>query len=172
MLLRPWVSGAAQRPRFSGRSGEATESAQSVEVLGSTILFLWLKAETFGKSLISLGMAKICFFFAEMTILCDLDQPCKTCKNHSVPFHAILWALYLIYVRLKCSTVQFLDKTDNLSEIKILTGNNIQGHTLLSCARGRRWTLSKNERWSAGCQSRLYLGTDLNYLVGTTIIWN
>ena len=94
----------------------------------------------------------------------------KTCKNHGVSFLAFFWILHL-----KIEKIRF----PGFQHKQVITehwraADKDYDPTLQSEARGRRWTLSKNETWSAGCQSRLYLCEDSNCLIAllASIIWN
>ena len=94
----------------------------------------------------------------------------KTCKNHGVSFLAFFWILHL-----KIEKIRF----PRFQHKQVITehwraADKDHDPTLQSEARGRRWTLSKNETWSAGCQSRLYLCEDSNCLIAllASIIWN
>ena len=156
-LLQPWVSGATRRPRFFGHSGEARESAQCVEVLGdqgSTNLFsketqnVWQLSDV---------------------IRIKWGKPAKTTVSRSLhSFGFCTW---------KLKRLGFQDSSIYAYK-QVITehwkADKDHDPTLQSEARGRRWTLSKNETWSAGCQSRLYLCEDSNCLIAllASIIWN
>ena len=93
----------------------------------------------------------------------------KTCKNHGASFLAIFWILHL-----KIEKIRFPGFQHKQVITEHWRADKDHDPTLQSEARGRRWTLSKNETWSAGCQSRLYLCEDSNCLIAllARIIWN